>query len=55
MGRIEDYGLTIQELVLRKWEDEWDERLKTHIHRIAEEMVCTWWNIVNGEPRPVSG
>jgi hypothetical protein len=28
----------IQELVLRKWEDEWDGRLKAHIQRIAEEM-----------------
>jgi hypothetical protein len=46
MGRIEDSDLTIQELVLRKWEDEWDERLKTHIQRIAEEMDCTWWDIV---------
>jgi hypothetical protein len=36
----------IQELVLRKWEDEWHERLKAHIQRIAEEMGCTWWDIV---------
>jgi hypothetical protein len=36
MRRIED--LTIQELVLRKWEYEWDERLKAHIGRIAEEL-----------------
>jgi hypothetical protein len=46
MGRIEDSDLTIQELVLRKWDDEWDERLKAHIGRIAEEMGCTWWDIV---------
>jgi hypothetical protein len=38
MGRIEDSDLTIQELVLRNWDDEWDERLKAHIGRIAEEM-----------------
>jgi hypothetical protein len=36
----------IQELVLRKWEDEWDERLKAHIQRIAEETGCTCWDIV---------
>jgi len=27
MGRIEDSDLTIQELVLRKWEEEWDDQL----------------------------
>jgi hypothetical protein len=46
MGRIEDSDLTIEELVLRKWDDEWDERLKAHIQRVAEEMGCTWWDIV---------
>jgi hypothetical protein len=39
MSRIEDSDLTIQELVLRKWDDEWDERLKAHIGRIAEEWA----------------
>jgi hypothetical protein len=37
MGRIEDSGLTIQELVE-------DERLEAHIQRVAEEMACTWWD-----------
>jgi hypothetical protein len=46
MGRIEDSDLSIQELVLRKWEHEWDDRLKAHIQRIADEMSCTWWDIV---------
>jgi hypothetical protein len=46
MGRIEDSDLTIQELVLRKWEYELDERLKAHIGRIAEKLGCTWWDIV---------
>ena len=46
MGRIEDSELTIQELVLRKWEHEWDDRLKAYIQRIADEMCCTWWDIV---------
>ena len=46
VARIEDSDLTIQELVLRKWDDEWDERLKSHIQRIADEMSCTWWDIV---------
>jgi hypothetical protein len=46
MGRIEDSDLTIQELVLRKWDDEWDERLKAHIQRIVDEIGCTWWDIV---------
>jgi hypothetical protein len=46
MGRVEGSDLTIQELVLRKWEDEWDEELKSHIQRIADEMDCTWWDIV---------
>jgi hypothetical protein len=32
--------------VLRKWDDEWDERLKAHIQRIADEIGCTWWDIV---------
>jgi hypothetical protein len=48
MGRIEDSDLTIQELILRKWEHEWDDRLKAHVERIAEEMDCTWWDIVMG-------
>jgi len=38
--------LTIQEIVLRKWEVEWDDRLKAHIQRIAAEMGCTWWDVV---------
>ena len=46
MGRIEDSDLSIQELVLRKWEHEWDDKLKAHIQRIADEMGCTWWDIV---------
>jgi hypothetical protein len=36
----------MQELVLRKWEHEWDNRLKGHIERIADEMGCCWWDIV---------
>jgi hypothetical protein len=32
--------------VLRKWDDEWNERLKAHIQRIADEIGCTWWDIV---------
>ena len=50
MGRIDDSDLTIQELVLRKWEHEWDDRLKAHTLRIADEMGCTCWDIRNGEP-----
>jgi hypothetical protein len=46
MGRIEDSDLTIQELVLRKWDEEWDERLKAYIQRLAEQMGCTWGDIV---------
>jgi hypothetical protein len=41
-----DSDLTIQERVLRKWDNEWQERLKAHIQRIADEMGCTWWDIV---------
>ena len=40
MVRIEDSDLSIQELVLRKWECEWDNRLKAHVERIAEELGC---------------
>jgi hypothetical protein len=29
-----------------KVEEEWDERLKAHIQQIAEEMGCSWWDIV---------
>jgi hypothetical protein len=32
--------------VLNKWEHEWDDRLKAHIQRIADEMGCTCWDIV---------
>jgi hypothetical protein len=38
MVRIEDSDLTIQELVLRKGDDEWDERFEAQIGRIADEM-----------------
>jgi hypothetical protein len=55
MSRIEDSDLTIQELVLRKWEDEWDERCKAHIQRIADEMDCTWCDIVMENRGPFSG
>jgi len=46
MGRIEDSDFSIQERVLKKREEEWDDRLKAHVERIAEEMGCTWWDIV---------
>ena len=46
MGRIEDSDLTIQDLVLTKGKYEWDQGLKAHIKRIADEMDCTWWDIV---------
>jgi hypothetical protein len=46
MGRIENSDLSIQKLLLRKWEYQWDDRLKAHVERIAEEMGCTWWDIV---------
>jgi hypothetical protein len=29
-----------------KVEEDWDERLKAHIQQIAEEMGCSWWDIV---------
>jgi len=43
---MEDADHSIYELVMRKWEYEWDERLRAHVERIAEEMGCTWWDIV---------
>lgn len=43
---MEDSDLSIQELILRKWEHEWDDKLKAHIQRIADEMGCTWCDIV---------
>ena len=46
MVRIEDSDLTIQELVLRKGDDEWDERFEAQIGRIADEMGCILWDIV---------
>jgi len=46
MGRIEDSDFSIQERVLKKREEEWDDRLQAHVERIAEEMGCTWWDIV---------
>ena len=42
----EDSDNCIQEIVLRKWEHEWDDRLKAHIQRITEEMGCIWWDVV---------
>ena len=38
--------LTLQEIILNKWELEWGDRLKAHIQRIAEETGCTWWDVV---------
>lgn len=46
MNRREDSDLAIPEIVLRKWEHEWDDKLKAHIQRIADEMGCTWWDVV---------
>jgi len=46
MGRIEDSDFSIQERVLKKREEEWDDRLQAHVERIAEEMGRTWWDIV---------
>jgi len=46
MGRIEDSDFSIQERVLKKREEEWDDRLQAQVERIAEEMGCTWWGIV---------
>lgn len=46
MGRIEDSDFSRQELALRKWERDWDDRIKAHVERIAAEMGCTWWDIV---------
>jgi hypothetical protein len=46
MASLEDSDLSIQEKILRKWEHEWDDKLKAHIQRIADEMGCTWWDIV---------
>ena len=42
----EDSDLSIQEIILNKWEYEWDDTLKAHIQRIADEMGCPWWDIV---------
>jgi hypothetical protein len=41
-----DPGPSIEEIILTKWEHEWDEKLKAHIQRIADEMGCTWWDVV---------
>ena len=46
MNRLEDSDLAIPEIILRKWEHEWDDKLKAHIQRIADEMGCMWWDIV---------
>jgi hypothetical protein len=46
MASIEDSDLSIQEMILRKWEHEWDDKLKAYIQRIADEMGRTWWDIV---------
>lgn len=43
---MEEADASIHELVLRKWEHEWGAQLKAHVERIAEEMGCTWWDIV---------
>jgi len=43
---MEDPHRSFYELVMRKWEHEWDEKHKAHLERIAEEMGCSWWDIV---------
>lgn len=43
---MEDANQSIYELVMRKWEHEWDARHTAHVERIAEEMGCTWRDIV---------
>jgi hypothetical protein len=46
MVPMEDSGFSIQEIILHKWEYEWDDELKAHIPRITDEMGCTWWDVV---------
>jgi hypothetical protein len=46
MRQNEDSDLSLQQLVFSKWKDEWDQERKAHIERIAEEMGCTWRDIV---------
>jgi hypothetical protein len=40
------FVLRSKNLCLGKWDEEWDERLKAHIQRIAEQIGCTWWDVV---------
>jgi hypothetical protein len=49
MGRIEDSDLTIQELVLRKWKHEWDNRLKL-TSTVLLEMGLYLVGYRDGEP-----
>lgn len=43
---MEEADAVIHALVLRKCAHEGDTRLKAHVERIAQEMGCTWHNIV---------
>lgn len=43
---MEDADVSIHELVLRKWEQEWGTQLKVHVERIVEEMGCAWQDVV---------
>jgi len=37
-----DAGLSLKEVLQRKWETEWDARFKTHLLAFAETQGCTW-------------
>ena len=41
--------------MLRRWDKEGDERLKAYNERIAEEMGCTWRDIVMENQDPLPG
>ena len=46
MVPMEDSDLSIYEIILNKWNYEWDDKRKALIERIADEMGGTWLDVV---------
>jgi hypothetical protein len=41
-----DAGRSTEELILRKWEQEWPEPFKARVLAIADARGCSWWDVV---------
>jgi hypothetical protein len=41
-----DAGRSTEEIILHKWNHEWDAQLKAEITRVAHKLDCSWFEVV---------